>query len=393
MATEDVIINFRANVKGFLQGLGTTQERFNEMQTTGGKLNKRFKEMKTAGGRLALQMKRLTVGFRGFKAEFLSVLFFGLGIKSFFSGLIKPALEVAGVFELWRQTMIALFLPIALLIFDLLLPFSNFIFNLSDETKLFIGKMVLLAAAFGVFLFLLGSIALGIGGVIVVFSGLFNLIDRLIPDMSVLGVNFSSFIEAGLAIGLVTKLVGFLKNTFRELLDNLLEIPIVKDFIDEFKDGLSIVKDKLGELIGDEEGLGLFETTVDDAKKAGEEFLDSLKSKIDELGIPEFIQSFVNLGTQLEDLIPSLKTIAGFITTIATGINAIKFLFITGPRAAAEEIQFRQKFGVPSTTTSNVNINIGGTLSAAPGTEIDESSLIERIFNAVSVRLAGLSRR
>ncbi len=395
----DVIINFRANVKGFLQGLGATQKEFKKTRGNAKKLQENYKQINTTAGRFALTMRRLTVGFRGFKAEFLSVMFFGMGLQRFFTGLLKPALQVTGVFELWASVLQVLFLPIALAILDFLLPWFEVLLNLSDATKLFIGKIVLLGAALGIFLFLLGTIALGIAGVILVFSGLFNIIDKLIPDIKVMGINFSSFIEAGLAIGLVSKAVEFLKNTFGGLLDRLLEIPIVQEFIDNFKDGIDDIKEKIKKFTGDDEdgSLGIIEQTIQDAKEAWTEFSEGMKSKIKELDIPSFVESFKNLAITLEELIPSFRTIAGFITTIAKGINIFRLAtgigFDPSAIAASQNISPNLANAPLSTRIYNSVNTINVQTTGSPLTQADVDRIIEASGNRESVNLGSISRR
>ncbi|KKK90442.1 hypothetical protein LCGC14_2722990, partial [marine sediment metagenome] len=204
--TENIVVNFIANVKGFSRAMAAPMERMKEIRTATGKWDRSTREANTRLGRLTLGFRKAVHGMRGFKMEMLSVMFFGQGMTRFFSGLLRPALEATGLFKLWGIVLQVLFLPIALKLLEILMPIFQWIMNLDEATKLIIGKWVLFGIVAGLFLFLLGSIALGIGGVILVFGSLFGIIDKLIPDIDVLGINMSSFLEAGLAIGLISKL-------------------------------------------------------------------------------------------------------------------------------------------------------------------------------------------
>ena len=219
MPIENIIFNIIANVRSFNKAMSAPLERFKQLQTATGKWDKRNKEANTRLGRMALGFRKAMHGMRGFRMEMLSVMFFGIGMQRFFSGLLQPALEATGIFELWAAVLQSLFIPIALYLLDVLMPIFEWLMNLSDATKLLIGKWVLFGIAAGVFLAILGIVVLGIGGLILVFGGLFNILDKLIPNVSFLGVEMSSFIEAGLGIGIISSLWQKLKDIVKGLFD------------------------------------------------------------------------------------------------------------------------------------------------------------------------------
>ncbi len=176
MVVENVIVNFIANVKGFNKGMRESSVQFRKHATDTNKLKKGMNLAKTAGGRWAAQIRHMTHGFRGFRMEMLGVMFFGMGLQKFFTGLLKPAMKMTGLTELLSNVLAVLFLPIVLKIINWLIPWIDKIMNLSEETKLFIGKLVLFGAALGTVLFLFGMFALGIGSVIMAFGGLITII-------------------------------------------------------------------------------------------------------------------------------------------------------------------------------------------------------------------------
>jgi len=175
----------------------------NQMASFGGALQmtnanfRKFHELggrfRTFGGRAAAGMRRAFLGLHGFRMEMLSVLFFGMALQRFFMGLIKPAFQMAGVFELISNIMAIFFLPIALAMLDPLLSLMDFMGGVSESTRKWIGALALLGAALGVVLLWVGILVLGLGGVISAFSSILGPITAvlsigLLPLIAILAV-------------------------------------------------------------------------------------------------------------------------------------------------------------------------------------------------------------
>jgi len=129
-------------------------------------LNNRFKVMKSTGGRLAASIRRLTHGMKGFRMEMLGVMFFGMMLRNMFMQLLNPVMEAFGVFDLFREMLLMLFLPIMEAIFPLMLQVIEWFINLPDPIKKVIGVLTLVMIAFGAVLQVIGSLGLGIGSLI-----------------------------------------------------------------------------------------------------------------------------------------------------------------------------------------------------------------------------------
>lgn len=86
------------------------------------------------------------------KVGFLSTLFAGNQIKQFFESLIRPSLDVVGVFDVLGSTLEITFLPTALILLDWALMFMDIMLSLPEPIQLLIGGITLLGAAFGSFL-------------------------------------------------------------------------------------------------------------------------------------------------------------------------------------------------------------------------------------------------
>lgn len=136
------------------------------------KFNKSGQTFIPWSGKFANAIRMFTTGLRGFRMEMLSVMFFGMGLVSIMKSLISPAFEATGIFELLSATLQIVFLPIAMVLLELLLPILEWFMNLPEGAKLAIGVFVLLAGAIGFILTALGSLSLGMGGLIMVFGPL-----------------------------------------------------------------------------------------------------------------------------------------------------------------------------------------------------------------------------
>ena len=123
------------NKLGGVMGMGMQQ--FKKFDDGTGRLNKGMMKQLGIMGRLGMRVRFLTHGFRGFRMELLGVMFFGMGIQKFFTGLIKPALTITGVFKLWSTILSILFLPVALKLLDWTIEFMEWL-NKSERMQKFI---------------------------------------------------------------------------------------------------------------------------------------------------------------------------------------------------------------------------------------------------------------
>jgi phage-related protein len=147
------------NMQGFGQVMQMPMENFR-------KINGRMAVMKTVGGRVAKSFRMMTHGMRGFRMEALGVMFFGMMMQKMFLGLLQPVLEAYGVFDLFRVTLLTLFLPVMEMIFPILLKIMEWFMDLPEPVQKAIGIFVLLGVIFGTILMVFGQFALGIGSLI-----------------------------------------------------------------------------------------------------------------------------------------------------------------------------------------------------------------------------------
>lgn len=119
---------------------------------------------------LTEKVKSATEGLGFFRMEMLGVMFFGMGMSRFFKGLINPAFQAAGAFEIMNTTMQILFLPTAIAVTDELIRISDAIMGLPEPVQSAIGVTALLGAGIGELLMTIGMATLGIDAIVRVFK-------------------------------------------------------------------------------------------------------------------------------------------------------------------------------------------------------------------------------
>jgi len=161
----ETIENNRIAQKGFFDVMRMDSETF-------GKYIRQNRKFETIGGRIAGTLRRITHGARGFRMEMLGIMFFGMTLNRTLMGLIKTSMDWTGVTEIFTQTLGILFLPVAELLLDWSLYFLKAVTNLTDKQKKWIGMLVLGGAILGGFIMVVGTLALGIGSLIMAFGAL-----------------------------------------------------------------------------------------------------------------------------------------------------------------------------------------------------------------------------
>lgn len=169
-----------------------------------GNYNKQGRKFNSASARMANRFRMMTHGARGFRMEMLGVMFFGMALQRTFTGLLKTSMQWMGVMEVFSQTLGILFLPIAEVLLEWALKFLDWVLQLSDEQKKTIGWFVLVGAAVGTLIFLIGTLALGIGSMILAFN--FSKIATIIGSSGLGGMGTAATNAAKKVGGLKTKL-------------------------------------------------------------------------------------------------------------------------------------------------------------------------------------------
>lgn len=82
-----------------------------------------------------------------FRMEMLSVMFGAMALRRVITGMMRPALKTAGVFETWGAIMEILFLPFAMFLQRALIPLLEIVASLPKSVRLLIGAFMALAVA------------------------------------------------------------------------------------------------------------------------------------------------------------------------------------------------------------------------------------------------------
>jgi len=152
-----------------------------------GRYNKEGKQFTNRGARMANRFRMMTHGARGFRMEMLGVMFFGMAMQRVLFGLLKTSKEWTGVNEILSTALGVLFLPIAEKLLEWALKFLNWVDQLSEKEKKTIGWFVLVGGAVGTLLFLIGTLSLGIGSMILAFN--FSKVATIVGSLGQVGAS------------------------------------------------------------------------------------------------------------------------------------------------------------------------------------------------------------
>jgi hypothetical protein len=119
------------------------------------------------GGKMADGIRNMTHGMRGFRMELLSVMFFTQQLAQGMWGLLQPAMDTVGIFDILTAMWEILFLPVAMALLDILMPIFDWFTSLPEGVQMAIGVLVLIAAVVFTVIGALAALGLGLGGLII----------------------------------------------------------------------------------------------------------------------------------------------------------------------------------------------------------------------------------
>lgn len=150
--------NMSKNVRGVTSVMSLTNKELDDFNQSGFTFANRT-------ARMTNKIRTFTAGVRGFRMEFLSVLFFGMAMQRVFFGMLKPAAEAVGLTKLWSTTLQILFLPVMIALLPHLLAFMAWILDLPAPVQKALGAMAIFLGGVGAMMFFFATIGLGIGGI------------------------------------------------------------------------------------------------------------------------------------------------------------------------------------------------------------------------------------
>lgn len=161
---EQSLGSLKETVTKSLQGLvvpsKTYKEAVNDMVVGQEELRKSFTN--TYGQRSRSRLQMFSDRMRQFKMELLGVMFFGMMVQKAMFGLLRPATQASGMFEIWTTMLTVFFLPIMIALLPIMLMFMNWFLEAPEWLKLAIGGIVLFIGSLGALLFTYGATSLGI---------------------------------------------------------------------------------------------------------------------------------------------------------------------------------------------------------------------------------------
>ncbi len=186
----------------------------------------------------------------------LSTLFFGMQIGRTFGGLLQPAMDAAGIFEIIGSILEIFFLPFALALLDPLLWLMDFFLNLPEPVQFVVGSIFALIAVFGNLLFWLSQFGLVTPAMMTMFgTAIGAAITLVVSSLAGLVGAFAALPVTIIAIIilLVTSILfnieGFAK-TFSDLIDNTME-----SVADIFEGGWELIEGIIDTALGVIDGL------------------------------------------------------------------------------------------------------------------------------------------
>ena len=306
-----------------------------------------------------VSVRRVTSVFARFRAELLSVMFFGFAVTAMFQRMLNPAFQLVGLFDLWSSTLGVLFLPVALQLLDIFLPIMDFFMNLSEPMQMAIGVFALLGLGIGKILTVFAVLNLAFPGLLAVLGGFFSSIGALftLPFLATALVLIIGFVAAW-----KTNFLG-IRDSFKLTIDGIKDIlGGLWDFIKGFLKFMTSV----------------FTGDIDGAIEGVKEMFRGLKRFL--IGILENIG-----GTAGMIVAVVLRTITGIIDTIIGGLNKILKFFGSDLKIPT----FGDKGNV---TTNNININAPTNVTGSSAQSFNEDRIVSRVTDSVTKGLKATSR-
>jgi len=118
------------------EALISAAKRLDMLRRLGFDVSKQMNRLSNAARGYGMNLNRMLPRLRRFRMELLSVMFFGMALQRAFMGMIKPAFDMVKIFDILNITLGVIFLPIALLLMEALLPIGQWFIELPDSIKL-----------------------------------------------------------------------------------------------------------------------------------------------------------------------------------------------------------------------------------------------------------------
>jgi len=145
---------------------------FGKTSISSKKLNKGVKKLLSNSGKMNQFQKGWTDyntkqenavrGINRFKMEFLGVMFLGMSMAATFKGLLRPAMETFGIYDMFNTMLTVVMIPIMEKLQPILFNLMEKVMESGDGWKLAAGAIAVTGLALGQLLFVVGQLVIGI---------------------------------------------------------------------------------------------------------------------------------------------------------------------------------------------------------------------------------------
>lgn len=174
-----------------------------------------------------------------FHAEYLSAMFGFQMLSRGMQALLSPSFEIVGVFELLSTTLQVVFLPIALLMMDILIPILSLFMEMPDSLKMALGALVVVIggiAALGAVFFASKLFLQGFNNSIPMLATLLESLGISTGTLATKTIDLTGALGGLAKIGLITIGIALAKDAF----DDFKQGKILEGILDALKAGASI---------------------------------------------------------------------------------------------------------------------------------------------------------
>ncbi len=308
-----------------------------------------------AGGlfKLGKTIFKAIKGLARFRAQWLGVMFISMQLSRTLQGMIKPVLQMIGIFDIWRVVLLDLMFPVLEPLLEIFFKILDWFLNLSPETKKMIGSFILIGLVLAVALqqfsqlallmsslgFSMGALAVVLAPFALVLGAAALAVFQLGEEASIGADKMVAFIDRGIekAVTFIDKFAA----KFEENRELILEIgskimgalfegiisvltaldPDVVSFISTLKEFFGAHKDQLMSMVKTimDWIINFFFTFLPDLIEIGGEILSALLQGLREnegIWRPALKEVIDTIGEIIEELAPEIMQIGAQIIKI-----------------------------------------------------------------------------
>jgi len=205
-----IIASFQSDISGMKKAINSLEKMRASgaiSQSTFEEWNKNLEEQNsglydTARGMMAYEQKQRELnkkqqeaksGARKLTGAYLSLMFTGMALTRVFGGMVKSVLDVLGIGEMLSATILVVLLPALEPVAEILYAIMDFFMNLPEPIQKIIGFIVLIAAAIGIVMTVVGMF-------LTFFSGGWAIIGKAVVWLWGLFTGFVGWVAGALGV-------------------------------------------------------------------------------------------------------------------------------------------------------------------------------------------------